>query len=185
MKVQYYTATTLDGFIADPEHSLDWLLQFEAPESSYPEFIEDVTAVVMGSSTYRWLLEHHVYQEPERPKPWPYEQPAWVFTTRSLRPVEGADIRFVEGDVAAHFPAMRDAAGDGNLWVAGGGDLAGQFHDAGLLDEIIVQIAPVTLGGGMPVFPRRVDRPPLVVTSVTPWQNGMVEIRYRAPYAPG
>lgn len=181
MKIQYYTAATLDGFIADPEHSLDWLFQFEVEESSYPAFIRDVTVVAMGSSTYRWLLAHHVYEDPERPRPWPYEQPTWVFTSQSQRTVEGADVRFVQGDVAAHVPAMREAAGEGNLWVAGGGDLAGQFHDAGLLDEIIVQIAPVTLGAGMPVFPRRVDRPPLVVTAVEPYANGMVEIRYRVP----
>jgi dihydrofolate reductase len=50
---------------------------------------------------------------------------------------------------------MRAAAGGKNVWIVGGGDLAGQFADAGLLDELIVYIAPVTLGGGAPLFPRR------------------------------
>src|SRR3712207_7879069 len=50
------------------------------------------------------------------------------------------------------------AAGDRNVWVVGGGDLAGQFADVGLLDELIVSIAPVTLGAGAPLLPRRIDR---------------------------
>jgi dihydrofolate reductase len=49
------------------------------------------------------------------------------------------------------------AAGDRNVWIVGGGDLAGQFADVGLLDELIVAIAPVTLGAGAPLLPRRVE----------------------------
>ena len=44
-----------------------------------------------------------------------------------------------------------------NVWIVGGGDLAGQFADAGLLDEVVVSIAPVTLGGGAPLLPRRIE----------------------------
>jgi dihydrofolate reductase len=52
---------------------------------------------------------------------------------------------------------MVDAAGDRNVWIVGGGNLAGQFADAGLLDEVLAMIAPVTLGGGAPLLPRRVE----------------------------
>jgi dihydrofolate reductase len=52
---------------------------------------------------------------------------------------------------------MVEAAGDRNVWIVGGGDLAGQFADAGLLDEVIVSIAPVTLGAGAPLLPRRLE----------------------------
>jgi dihydrofolate reductase len=52
---------------------------------------------------------------------------------------------------------MVRAAGDRNVWIVGGGDLAGQFADAGLLDEVIVSIAPVTLGAGAPLLPRRIE----------------------------
>lgn len=65
MKIQYYTAVSLDGYIADEHHSLDWLFQFgDVEETSYPEFIRDVGAVVMGSSTYEWLLRNHIYADP-------------------------------------------------------------------------------------------------------------------------
>lgn len=179
MKVQYYTATSLDGFIADRDHSLEWLFQFDA--TSYPAFIREIGALVMGSSTYEWVLRHHVYADPTQEKSWPYEQPTWVFSSRSRTQVAGGKISFVQGDVGRIFPAVRDAAGDKNVWVAGGGDLAGQFFDQGLLDEIIVQITPVTLGGGAPLFPRRIDKPPLRVASVTPYESGMVEVRYEVP----
>ena len=74
--------------------------------------------------------------------------------------------RFVQGDVRPVHADMRAAAGGRNLWVVGGGDLAGQFHDAGLLDEVIVQIGSVTLGQGKPLFPRRLTQPPLCGTAL-------------------
>ncbi|MEG1735141.1 MAG: dihydrofolate reductase family protein, partial [Comamonas sp.] len=70
------------------------------------------------------------------------------------------------------------AAGAKNIWIVGGGDLAGQFHDAGLLDEIIVQIGSATLGKGKPLFPRRVLSPVLQLQSVRQMGAGMAELRY-------
>ncbi len=83
--------------------------------------------------------------------------PTWVLTHRDLPVVEGADIRFAHGAVSDVHPALVEAAGDRDVWVIGGGDLAGQFADAGLLDEVWVQYAPVTLGAGAPLLPRRLD----------------------------
>lgn len=88
---------------------------------------------------------------------WYYEQPAWVFTSRDLGTPEGADVRFAQGAVADAYEQLCAAAGDRDIWVVGGGDLAGQFADAGLLDEVVLSIAPVTLGAGKPLLPRRLD----------------------------
>jgi dihydrofolate reductase len=74
---------------------------------------------------------------------------------------------------------MRAAAGGRNIWIVGGGDLAGQFHDAGLLDEVIVQVGSVTLGKGKPLFPRRLTSPPLELMSVRQVGTGFAELRYR------
>ena len=178
MKTIYYTAASLDGYIADPGHSLDWLFQFEDEgDGGYPAFFDEVGAIVMGSSTYEWLLRNHVFADPDDPKPWPHQQPTWVFTSRSLRRVSGADVRFVSGNVAPVFSEMREAAAGKNIWLAGGGDLAAQFHDRGLLDEIVVTIAPVLLTSGAPLFTRRVVTPPLKVMEVTPHASGLTEIR--------
>jgi dihydrofolate reductase len=155
---QYYTATTLDGFIADPNHSLDWLFTRDQDHGgllNYAEFIDGVGALAMGSTTYEWVIEHERIDED--PSKWPYELPCWVFTSRQLHVVPGARIEFVQGDVSPVHAEMLEAAGGKNVWIVGGGDLVGQFADAGLLDEVIVYVAPVTLGAGAPLLPRPVE----------------------------
>ena len=148
---QYYTATTLDGFIADPNNSLDWLFTRNRDKDgpgNYDEFIADVGALAMGSTTYEWILDHEFKDKAPSEWKWPYEIPSWVFTHRELAVVPDASIEFVSGDVVSVHGKMVEAASGHNVWIVGGGDLVGQFADAGLLDEVIVQIAPVTLGAG-------------------------------------
>ena len=184
MKTQYYTAASLDGFIATEDDSLDWLFPLGDPaETSYPSFIADVGALAMGATTYEWMLRHAGTVSAQMGSAWPYSQPAWVFSHRSLPIVEGADIRIVQGDVRAVHEAMRQAAGAKNVWIAGGGDLAGQFYDAGLLSEIIVQVGSVTLGRGKPLFPRRLTDPPLRLVSARQVSAGFAELTYEVPAA--
>lgn len=179
MKTQYYTATSLDGFLATEDDSLEWLFPLgDINDSSYPEFISRVGALAMGSSTYEWIVRNADAVKAETGSAWPYTQPAWVFTSRKLPVIEGADIRFVDGDVRDAHAGMRAAAGDKNIWIVGGGDLAGQFYDAGLLDELIIQVGSATLGKGKPLFPRRVLSPVLRLQSVHQMGAGMVELRY-------
>jgi dihydrofolate reductase len=155
---QYYTATSLDGFIADPDNSLSWLFTRKRDPNgplNYDEFIAGVGALAMGSTTYEWILDHE--SADKEPAKWPYDIPCWVFTHRQLPVVPDARIEFTSADVKVVHREMVAAAGERNLWIVGGGDLAGQFADAGLLDEVIVSIAPVTLGGGAPLLPRRIE----------------------------
>jgi len=163
---QYYTATTLDGFIADADNSLEWLFRVErggsrdeAPDETWDAFIGAVGAMAMGSTTYEWVLGHEgLLERPARWREFYGDRPAWVFTHRDLPVPEGLDIRLVRDDVRPVHETMRAAAAGRNVWVIGGGDLAGQFHDAGLLDQVIVSVAPVTLGSGAPLLPRRIER---------------------------
>lgn len=157
---QYYTATTLDGFIADPANSLDWLFtRAREPDGplNYGEFIAGVGAMAMGSTTYEWIFDHEFAGRDPAEWKWPYDIPCGVFTHRQLPVVPDAQIEFTSAEVAVVHEAMVAAAKHRNVWIVGGGDLAGQFADAGLLDEVIVQIAPVTLGGGAPLLPRRIE----------------------------
>lgn len=179
MKTQYYTATSLDGFLATEDDSLDWLFTLgELNNSSYPEFIAEVGALVMGSATYEWMIRNADQVAKETGSPWPYNQPAWVFSSRKLPMIEGADVHFANGDVDRIHREMRIAAKYKNIWIVGGGDLAGQFYDAGLLDELIVQVGSATLGKGKPLFPRRVLSPTLRLISVRQMGAGMAELRY-------
>ena len=158
----YATATTLDGYLADPNHSLDWLFVVDGGEESLDEmgsFIKGVSVMVEGSSTYRWVIEHEdLLEHPEKWQEFHGDRPTFVFTSRTDLPViPGADIRFVSGEVGTHLAAIRKAAGDKDVWLVGGGDLVGQFADAGALDEVHVSIAPVTHGAGAPLLPRVLD----------------------------
>lgn len=158
MATSYFTASSIDGFIADPDHSLSWLLSRDVDihgPMGYQRFVdESVGALAMGSTTFRWIVEHELAGDASTP--WPYAQPTWVFSTRQLPQVRG-DVRVVQGDVAGPHADMLAAAGHRGVWVVGGGDLAGQFADAGLLDEVWVQYAPVALGAGAPLLPRRLE----------------------------
>jgi len=179
MKTQYYTATSLDGFIATEDDSLDWLFPLgDLNSSSYPEFISRVGALAMGSTTYEWIVRNAHKVAAQTGSAWPYTQPAWVFSSRKLPVIAGANIRFISGDVRPVHAKMRSAAGSNNIWIVGGGDLAGQFFDAGLLDELIVQVGSVTLGKGKPLFPRRVLSPVLRLVSVSQMGIGMAELHY-------
>jgi dihydrofolate reductase len=135
----------------------------------------------MGSATYLWMLRHVIKRGSDTPGAWPYTVPCWVFSTRPLPEVPGAEIRFVRGDVRKAHRQMATAAAGRNVWIVGGGDLAGQFHDAGLLDEVIVQIGSVTLGRGKPVLPRRIVAPALELVSACQIGSGFAELRYRVP----
>jgi dihydrofolate reductase len=169
-RVIFYTATTLNGFLADDHDSLEWL--FAAPggeggDDSFQQFLAGIGVLVQGSSTYRWVLEHEdLVAHPEK---WPSyygERPTWVFSSKEQPVVPGVDIRFSSGDVRDVWPQIRDSAGDGDVWIVGGGDLAGQFADAGLLDEIRVSIAPATLASGKPLLPRDLGPDRLELISV-------------------
>jgi dihydrofolate reductase len=134
--------------------------------------------LAMGSATYMWMGRNADQVAAETGSSWPYTQPVWVFTSRKLPVIEGADIQFVKGDVRQIHNEMQTAAGGKNIWIVGGGDLAGQFYDAGLLDELIVQIGSATLGRGKQLFPRRVLSPTLRLMSVRQIGTGMAELRY-------
>jgi dihydrofolate reductase len=184
MKTQYYTATSLDAFIATEEDSLDWLFPLgDLNETSYPSFIAEVGALAMGSATYEWMLRNADKVADSTGAPCPYTQPTWVFSSRSLRLVERAKIRIFGGDVRPVHAEMRYAAGAKNIWIVGGWNLAGQFYGARLLDEIIVQVGSVTLGRGKQFFPRRVTSPPLRLISTRQVGPGFAELRYEVPIA--
>jgi len=168
-RIIYDTAVTLDGWIADEDHSLDWLFAAaggaEAPEGLYPA---DAAVLVEGSTTYEWVLRHEdLLAQPDRWGELYGTKPTFVFTTRDLPIPAGADVRLVRGPVADALPAIREAAAGGDIWVVGGGDLAGQFLQSGALDEIALSVAPVALGAGAPVLPRRVESDRLRLVSAS------------------
>lgn len=181
-KSQYYCAASLDGYIAEADDTLDWLLSYqgsfsgrdvEPMKGSYERFYEDVGALVMGSATYEFVLNLE--------RGWPYDgKPAWVLSSRELPAPEseGADVRIVNAGVPELYEEMIAAAGERHLWVVGGGNVASQFADAWLLDEVLVTVVPVVLGRGKPLFDRPLPGGPMQLAGTRCFDSGMVELRY-------
>ena len=187
-RTQYYCAATLDGYIADPDDGLGWLFGYQgsfegegaepspmSPGGSYERFYDGVGALVSGSTTYEFVLDH--MKEGDE---WPYAgKPYWVLSSRNLpQPPGDHDVRVVEADVKDLHGEMMRAAGDRNLWVIGGGNVASQYADEGLLDELLLTLVPVILGEGKPLFDRPVPRGPMQLTGTTTHRNGMTYLRY-------
>jgi dihydrofolate reductase len=173
-RAQYYVAATVDGFIADPHGGLEWLTSMEGgAEDTYEQFLPTVGVLAMGATTYEWLLDHI--------SEWPYpEHSSWVFTHRELPAFEGADVRFVSGPPADHIEELRSAAGERNVWMVGGGELASQFVEAGLLDDLILTVVPTILGEGIPLFARGIPGR-LKRAGTREFESGMVELRFELP----
>lgn len=179
-KTVYYAAMSLDGYIAEPEEKLGWLTGFEGAggrgedsspmKESYPEFMRGVGSMVMGPKTYEFILGE---------SGWAYgDMPTWVYTRRRLERIEqAANLQFARGEVAELHAEILAAAAGKDLWVIGGGDLASQYVEAGLLDLVRVTVVPVVLGAGLPLFARPLMKP-MRLLGTTPFANGMVELSY-------
>ncbi|BCY05088.1 dihydrofolate reductase family protein [Actinoplanes sp. L3-i22] len=167
-KTQYYTATSIDGYIADDTNSLDWLFEVdEGTENPFGEFFAGVGAFAMGATTYEWVLKNdNLLEEPENWHDMYGDVPCWVFTHRDLPPVPDANVFMISGDVRRVHEAMLVAAQGKNVWLAGGGDLVAQFAAQGLLDEIILGIAPAVLGRGTPMLRHKLGVDELILTGV-------------------
>jgi dihydrofolate reductase len=181
-KTVYYTATSMDGYIADENNSLDWLFEVDRGETgkdTFAAFFATIGAMAMGATTYEWVVEHErLLDDPGRWRAFAKEIPCWVFTHRALPAVPGAEISFVQGEVGPVHEEMAHAAGGGSIWLVGGGDLVGQFADRHLLDEILLGLAPVTLGRGAPLLPRRLTASQLELLEVAR-EGQFARLRYR------
>jgi dihydrofolate reductase len=184
-KAVYYCASSLDGYIAEADDTIEWLTgyqgSFEGPgvepiKGSYQRFYDGVGALVMGAVTYEFVLGQLAGGGD-----WPYKgKPCWVLSSRDL-PLpegEGVDVRIVDAKVPDIYDEMIEAAGERDLWVVGGGNVASQFGDHGLLDLVHVTVVPVVLGEGKPLFDRRLPGGPMQLTGTRAFDSGMVELRY-------
>jgi dihydrofolate reductase len=187
----YYCACSLDGYIAGADDSLDWLTGYqgsfddEAAEpdpmsegGAYEGFYEGVRALVMGSATYEWILDH---LDVAGGGGWPYRgKPCWVLSSRDLPLPEGdgVDVRIADASVGELYGEIAAAAGDGVLWVVGGGGVASQFADEDRLDEVHLTVVPVVLGSGKPLFERPLPGGSMQLTGTRTFRSGMVELRY-------
>ncbi|WP_391559170.1 dihydrofolate reductase family protein [Robertmurraya sp.] len=144
-KVVLFIATSLDGYIATNEESLDWLFQVEGEgDNGYSEFYETVDTILMGRRTFDWVMNQVNGQFPYVGKE------SFVFS-RSKQPVHDQHVKFVADDVIPFINKLKAQQGK-SIWLVGGGDLIHSFLKEKLVDELTITVAPVLLGAGIPLF---------------------------------
>lgn len=180
-RVSYYVATSLDGYIAGPQGEMDWLHPYETPNEDYgyADFLARVDGLVMGRRSFEVVRKLS--------STWPYPgRPCWVLGRdpagiRTWIEADGLnEVMPWGGDLAGLQQAWR-ARGLAHLWLVGGGVTATALMGAGLLHELILSVAPVTLGQGVPLFapsaaPVRTWR----VRAHERFPNGVVQTHYIA-----
>ncbi|BCN30016.1 dihydrofolate reductase family protein [Anaeromicropila herbilytica] len=143
-KLVLYIASSLDGYIATDEHNLDWLFNVEGEgDNGYSAFYETVDTILIGRITYDWIMEYEKGVFPYKGKE------CYVFTR--TKQDDNEYVKYISEDVVQFTKVLKNKKGK-NIWLLGGGDLFHTFIKEKLVDEIIVTIAPVLLGKGIPLF---------------------------------
>lgn len=172
--------SSLDGFIARPDGSTDWLDtadKFAGGDSLDPAavdaFLRTIDCYVMGSRTYETALRFEA-----RGSGWAYgDKPTFVLTTRDL-PRPRKSVEFYAGDLG-QFVGARLRSAFRSIWIVGGGTVAGECLRRGIADELRYSIVPTLIGDGIPFF-KDLDRDVgLHLADVKAYKNGMVELRYQ------
>ncbi|MBZ9985443.1 MULTISPECIES: dihydrofolate reductase family protein [unclassified Mesorhizobium] len=170
-RIRGYIATSLDGYIATEEESLDWLFEYndlELGEHDYRKFIKRIGTVVMGRGTYDFLEKDG--------SPWAYdEQRVVVVTSRPIAAPKGQLEK--RSDIDELITELRDLS-DGDVWVLGGGKLQMAFIERCALDEIEIYVMPELIGGGTPLFPRTGFRTGLRLLQASALDQGCVRLHY-------
>ncbi len=160
-----YIATSLDGYFADVDGSVDWL--FHDQDYGYTEFYDSIDIVIMGKTTYEQVLSFGEF-------PWKEKQ-CFVFSHEQNKDEEYATI--VSGDAAEFLESFED--NDSRLWLVGGAHLLAQFLQNDLIDEYIISIHPVILGSGIPLFPATSPKVELELEGSTSFDSGLLQVLYK------
>jgi len=154
--VVLYIAASLDGFIADADNELDWLLTVAGEgDNGFGEFYTSVDTVLLGRKTYDWIQKHEGNSQPYADKE------CYIFSRSD--PDNSKFVSFEDDELVRFVSNLKSKPGK-DIWLVGGGELISQFINAGLLDEIRVSIAPIILGKGTLLFK---DIAPLINLELT------------------
>ncbi len=179
MKISVYIATTLDGFIAREDGSLDWLSGsdgvvepgLEAEDFGYQKFMASVDVLVMGRNTYELVISSGY---------WPYADKKVIVlstTLKKLPPKLANRVELRSGSVEVLYNELKQS-GARHLYVDGGKTIQ-SFLKTGLVDEITITRVPVLIGQGTPLFgPLNLDIKLLHISTAC-FKNGFVQSRYK------
>ncbi len=174
MKVTYYAASSIDGYIAKEAGDMSWLDDLNIPpkESGYEEFYSTIDALVMGRKTYEFIQNYGT---------WPYgDKPVWICTRKKIEPMNGANIQkeTSPGDVVKTASKM----GIIHLWLVGGGSLAASFINKSLLTDLSISQMPIILGKGISLFDPIVDQSQLNLKDCKKISTHFLQLEYEIKY---
>jgi dihydrofolate reductase len=170
-RVVYYAAMSLDGRISGPDHDLTFLKTLDGG-NDYEVFYADVDSLIMGARTWDFMVRHGS---------WPYGgKTTWIVThAEKLAPLAGAEpVELFAGNVA-ELVQLIGSRGLERTWLVGGGDLAGQFLAANLLDELILTVAPTLVGAGPALAEGEFPLREFELVALEPFGENGVRLRYR------
>jgi dihydrofolate reductase len=168
--VTYGAACSLDLYLTAPDGGVDWLVWSDDVTAVMGEFWAGVDTVLMGRKTYEVALKGGGGGSMPGVT-------GYVFS-RTLKPPPGSDVKVVSEDAAGFVRSLKAQPGKG-ICLMGGGELARSLFEAGLIDEVGLNIHPVLLGGGVPMFPGPVRRTDLALVSSRVLKGGGVLANYR------
>lgn len=169
-KVSVYIATSIDGYIARTDGSLDWLDCVAGFEDDYglKSLLESVDAVIMGSKTYEVAAS-----APD--SEWPYNGKRVIVLSRSLQSVKSG-VELFSGDVS-QLASQLHSDGIKHVWVDGGVTIS-QFLDAQMVDHMTLSVIPIVLGSGIALFKERSRGLSCRLVSSQSYPSGLVQLRY-------
>ena len=142
--VVLFIASSLDGYIATEDESLEWLFNVEGEgDNGITEFYDTVDTILMGKRTYDWIIKENSGEFPYKNKE------CYVFSRSIIENTE--DVKFVNGNINRFVNKLKSQEGK-NIWIVGGGELLLSFIEEMLVDEMIITVAPTILGKGIPLF---------------------------------
>ena len=166
--VRYNVAASLDGYIAGPKGEFDWIP--EDPAVDFAALFARVDTVLLGRVSYQLVLDTGA-------APWEADTRVYVFS-RTLEPSDHPDVTLVADNAEAVVADLRAEAGEGEIWLFGGGVLFRSLMLAGQVDRIEVTVVPILLGEGIPLLAADRTRLPLSLSGTHTYPSGMVTLTY-------
>jgi dihydrofolate reductase len=169
-KLILYSAASLDGFIAGPNHEIDWL--FSGNDYGYAAFYDSIDTTISGFNTYNLTLSFEQF---------PYLDKTNFVLSRHHQHKENTPVSFISADPVGFVNYLKEKPGN-DIWLVGGGQINSLMLNAGLIDEMIISIHPIILGKGISLFAGSPLKSNLKLTGTKTYIDGLLQVTYKLSY---
>lgn len=170
-KIKLYLAASIDGYIARPDGSIDWLTDYPILDNydyGYNEFYDSIDSIIMGGNSYRSMLELS--------EKWIYaDKKSYVITRHAYK--DNKNIYFIKEKIEKAISDLRKEDGKG-IWLFGGGEITTLLLNNDLVDEMIITYIPMILGSGIPLFPNNPKESKWYLIKNETFENGVYQVKY-------